>query len=410
MKSKRGFILRMILSLSLALTIVIANTPLTVAAQEISVEINGVRVQFADQSPVIVDGRTLIPIRGVFEQLGFNVTWETHSPQTATITNSDYTVHVTIDSAVFTVNGIPRALDVPAQLIGGRTLLPIRAVLEAVGFYVDWNGATQTVLVSDAPFANANNVNVPTGLEIPAYITIRGERFSTNTEFITLNNVTNADISPLRYMVNLRGLNLFGNQISDITPLANLRNLEQLSLGRNQVSDISPLTGLTNLVNLNLYSNPIRDITPLAGLTNLTTLDLENTQISDITILAGLTNLGSLILDDNQIQNLDPLAGLTRLTHLTLSNNQISDISALARLTNLENLFLGGNRIADITPLTNLRGLRNLRLNNNQISDITPLSNITTLWDLNLAENPITDWSPISHIQTYVPGRPHNAR
>ena len=116
-------------------------------ANEINVTIDGVAVDFEGQPPVIVDGRTLVPVRGVFEALGFNVDW--HQPtQTATLTSADYAIIISIGSGSFTTNGASHILDVPAQIIGGRTMLPIRAVLESVGYNVDWEAATATVLIS----------------------------------------------------------------------------------------------------------------------------------------------------------------------------------------------------------------------------------------------------------------------
>ena len=139
------------ITLALILAITLAAPLPSAAAQDISVEIDGKRVEFEGQQPVIVNGRTLVPVRGVFEQLGFEVTWETHYPNTATLISDDYTVHIEAGSTAFTVNEESYTLDVPAQLINGRTMLPIRAVLEAVGLYVAWDAVRQTVLVSEEP-------------------------------------------------------------------------------------------------------------------------------------------------------------------------------------------------------------------------------------------------------------------
>ena len=113
----------------------------------IVVTINGQRVNFADQAPVAVDGRTLVPVRGVFEMLGFDVDWD-NATNTAIISSVDYEMRITIGSNVFTVNGTEHNLDVPAQSIGGRTMVPIRLPLESVGKEVDWNGATSTVIIT----------------------------------------------------------------------------------------------------------------------------------------------------------------------------------------------------------------------------------------------------------------------
>ena len=113
----------------------------------ISVTINGTAVNFTDQQPALIDGRTLVPVRGVFEALDFEVGWNPEARQ-VTLSRANDTIVITIDSATFTANGIGHTLDVPAQIIGGSTMLPIRAVLEAVGYELDWDGVTQTVIIS----------------------------------------------------------------------------------------------------------------------------------------------------------------------------------------------------------------------------------------------------------------------
>jgi hypothetical protein len=111
------------------------------------VTVNGQRVNFAGQPPAIVDGRTLVPVRGVFEELGFTVSWNQQARQ-ATLTRASDTIVITIDSATFTTNGTRHTLDVPAQVIGGRTMLPIRAVLQSVGYNVRWDGGANTVVIT----------------------------------------------------------------------------------------------------------------------------------------------------------------------------------------------------------------------------------------------------------------------
>ena len=134
-------------TLFFALLLAFALAPLAVyASDEIRVTIDGTQVNFIDQAPVIVDNRTLVPVRGVFEQLGFVATWEP-TARTATLTRSDYTIVITIGSDVFTTNGTRHTLDVPAQIINGSTMLPLRAVLESIGYRLDWAAATRTVLI-----------------------------------------------------------------------------------------------------------------------------------------------------------------------------------------------------------------------------------------------------------------------
>jgi len=113
-------------------------TPVSLQASQVIVTIDGRQVNFTDQGPTIVNDRTLVPVRGVFEELGFEVDWE-QDTQTARLISSSHEVVLTIGSANFITNGESHTLDVPAQIIGERTMLPIRAVLESVGYSVDWD-------------------------------------------------------------------------------------------------------------------------------------------------------------------------------------------------------------------------------------------------------------------------------
>ncbi|MCL2387772.1 MAG: endo-1,4-beta-xylanase [Defluviitaleaceae bacterium] len=145
------------------------------AGSEIFVEVDGRAVHFPAQGPVIADGRTLVPVRGVFEELGFIVNWNDQA-RTATLTRPSHTVIITIGSAIFTTNNMPQNLDVPAQIIGGSTMVPLRAILESVGYYVSWDAGRNTVVIRTQQVATVAPVvitPVPTPTpapEIPAYV------------------------------------------------------------------------------------------------------------------------------------------------------------------------------------------------------------------------------------------------
>jgi len=145
--------------LSAALVLVLALSlimPVVIYATEVSVTIDGQRVEFVDQEPIIVDGRTLVPLRGVFEAIGFDVDFDNNT-RTAILTGSQgslysyYELRVPIGSSYFELNDRGFHLDVPAQIINGRTMLPIRHLLEQIGFNVDWDGATGTVIIVSCP-------------------------------------------------------------------------------------------------------------------------------------------------------------------------------------------------------------------------------------------------------------------
>ena len=112
----------------------------------IAVEIDGEAVVFAGQQPMVVEGRVLVPVRGIFEKLGYAVDWD-KTRQTAVLHNEENTVAITVGELSFTTNGDAFALAVPAQVVNGRTMLPFRALLESVGCGVVWDGGRRAVLV-----------------------------------------------------------------------------------------------------------------------------------------------------------------------------------------------------------------------------------------------------------------------
>ncbi len=122
----------------------------------ITVQLDKEPVSFESQQPVIVEGRTLIPLRGVFEKMGYTISWDGNT-KTAMLISDKTRVSVTAGSSEFTVNGETKALDVPAQIMNGSMMLPLRAIGEAAGANVTWNGAVKTVEI-DTKSANVSDI------------------------------------------------------------------------------------------------------------------------------------------------------------------------------------------------------------------------------------------------------------
>ena len=112
----------------------------------ITVTLNGTPLSF-DQAPIIQNDRTLVPLRVIFEALGADVAWDDWT-QTVTAVKGEVTVKVTVGKNAMFKNGQTIPLDVPAQIVNDRTLVPVRAVSEAFDCSVDWDDATQTVTIS----------------------------------------------------------------------------------------------------------------------------------------------------------------------------------------------------------------------------------------------------------------------
>lgn len=112
----------------------------------IRVVVNGQRLDF-DQNPVMQEGRTLVPVRGIFESLGAEVAWIGNGGWVVAGT-PDTIINMQVDSDTYIVNGTVKKLDVPAQLINDRTMVPVRAISESLGAKVDWNQGTKTINIT----------------------------------------------------------------------------------------------------------------------------------------------------------------------------------------------------------------------------------------------------------------------
>ncbi len=135
------------ISLCLACILLVCTISVPVFARdEIRVYIDG-KKQAYDQMPVLVNDRTLVPLRGIFETLGAEVSWD-DATQTATGVLGENTVSLTIGSTEATVNGQAVALDVPAQLISDRTMVPVRFISESLGADVEWDEGNEAVIIN----------------------------------------------------------------------------------------------------------------------------------------------------------------------------------------------------------------------------------------------------------------------
>ncbi|KAB8139243.1 hypothetical protein F9U64_01060 [Gracilibacillus oryzae] len=113
------------------------------AADGVSILINGEK-QYYDQPPIVQDGRTLVPLRGIFEALGADVGWDAKN-RVVTAEKDDIDIWLKIGSKYTKVNGQTVTIDVPAQIKNARTLVPLRFVSESLGADVGWNASTRTV-------------------------------------------------------------------------------------------------------------------------------------------------------------------------------------------------------------------------------------------------------------------------
>ena len=97
-------------------------------------------------SPLVKDNKTLIPIRAVIEALGGSVGWDGQENK-ITIQLKGNTIELWLNSTKTIVNGVERPIEVAPQTFNGRTVIPLRYVIENLGYTVDWNNATKEIFI-----------------------------------------------------------------------------------------------------------------------------------------------------------------------------------------------------------------------------------------------------------------------
>ncbi|MCL2873844.1 MAG: copper amine oxidase N-terminal domain-containing protein [Defluviitaleaceae bacterium] len=122
----------------------ITANAVTVLAREVRVLVNG---DYLETTGIIIEDRTLLPVRAVGEAVGGDVDWNSETRQ-VTLIHDETTILLTIDDTTAIVNGEAVELDVPAKILNDRTFLPLRFIGDILGFDVDW--------VSDPPTAILN--------------------------------------------------------------------------------------------------------------------------------------------------------------------------------------------------------------------------------------------------------------
>jgi hypothetical protein len=115
----------------------------------IRVLVDGQRVHFRDMQPREINGRVMVPLRGVFEKMGAHVGWDPSS-ETVSADKEGSHVQITIGQLDASVNGQSIRMDVPAKLVDGVTMVPLRFITEALGGYVGWDQQDKEVSITSS--------------------------------------------------------------------------------------------------------------------------------------------------------------------------------------------------------------------------------------------------------------------
>lgn len=316
--------------------IVIMVSNLALADSNIKIMINNQELYTAD-NPVIVEGRTMLPLRAIGEAMGCEVIWVSGT-QTANLKNESTIVSMQIGNTNITrvkrTNQEQKLLqtDVPPMLINDRTYIPVRAFAEALNAVVGWDQNTNTVMiVYDTTLKYTGNYAVETYAGT-------GERKKHDSSIATM-----AFVSPEGIAANVKG---------DII-VADSGLIRKISNGKSETIEFEPAYITASLVrchNNDIYAltNEFQDTDGVKyyGIIKLTNSGAEGLFVTEATYSAitdfDISKDGKLYVIYNNVG-----VGKTYLGQLDVASSDIqyikeldSGIKTLA-VDDRGNIFLG---------------------------------------------------------------------
>lgn len=134
------------------LTAVALISSITAFADTPSVYYNGEKLNF-DVDPYITDGRTMVPFRAIFEKADATVMWDGDSQTVIAVKDNgeeeSTSIVLQIGTPAAFVNDRMITLDKSAEIVEGRTFVPLRFVMESLGANVEWDNDAYSVIITE---------------------------------------------------------------------------------------------------------------------------------------------------------------------------------------------------------------------------------------------------------------------
>jgi len=158
MKKLLPLCLSLILALILAIPAAASSAPTagsTPASSKVAVQVNGKNVTFPNASPEVINGRTMVPMRAVLEALGATVDYDTATKTVTATLGETVLTHVIGTDKIDVKDGEALTMDTTSYVKNGSTLVPLRFFSQALGYEVYWDGGANTAVVIDKASAIA---------------------------------------------------------------------------------------------------------------------------------------------------------------------------------------------------------------------------------------------------------------
>ena len=256
-----------------------------VNAQSVNVTINNNKISFANQEPIIVNGRVLVPLRGIFDRLGYQILWDNDKKEVSlykSAADGTYNyINITIGNDYYTKDGQNFGLDVPAQIINGSTMIPLRAIANATGYEVEWDSSTSTVTIKTTPITtiptNSGNIVIWAPQNFGVEYSGNTNTFNGITAHIYWESIPYVTGHEIEYNGSKTLLNTSGTMISGLNPAS------CITIKVNSVADINGKRYITG-------QNTYQFKTPGISIANSTIENDGNAQVRKIEWSATVSN------------------------------------------------------------------------------------------------------------------------
>lgn len=310
----------------------------------INLYVNGTQIQNLESPPVVLDGHTMVPARGVFESIGAVINWNGVSRSVYIGYNQDLII-LEVNNNLANFNGERLKMDMEARLVNERVMIPVRFVSEALGYEVSWDESTRTVHIYTNELNSTLDENLISGEDL---VSISNQTPNVAFPKTSITDVTVPDVMQQHTFVikstsEITSINHFiveddrlvidiFNSTMNVTNsdriIENSANVSRIRIAQNEIEPV-PITRVVMELNaLSNYSVSISDdrrrIYVSFEENIINNIEFNSFQNADYINITG-TKLPSLHISNNKEQG----TVVIDIPNATLNNIQIPSINGV---------------------------------------------------------------------------------